>query len=166
MEAFRLKRFAGSPYLNTSCFWTKMRSWLWLFKPSERDSKWLLAPETELWFSSRVSPVSFVQELRLDRPDLWIVKIKAKIGNDLVFVLFAAKRGKTKKKKKKTKGWTLDVVFLSDASNTLSSSLGPYFIHAEICMVVHLHLNLLTLLKSLEQIVHWIHSERKRNHSK
>lgn len=42
------ERFNGSPFLNYSCFGTKMRSGLWLFNPSERDSKWLLAPESEL----------------------------------------------------------------------------------------------------------------------
>lgn len=47
------ERFGGSPFLNYSCFGTKMRSGLWLFNPPERDSKWLLAPESELVVESR-----------------------------------------------------------------------------------------------------------------
>lgn len=84
------ERFGGSPFLNYSCFGTKMRSGLWLFNPPERDSKWLLAPESELvvesrgrlQFPSRKGAESrSVRDLRL-----WIIKVKAKIGNDLAFV--------------------------------------------------------------------------------
>lgn len=39
------------------------------FKSSERDSERLLAPETKLWFLSKVSAVSTAQELQADRPE-------------------------------------------------------------------------------------------------
>lgn len=104
----------------------------------KQDSKWLMAPETLLWFFF-LCPV-FLLLMRLDRPDLWLIKMTAGDWGRFAACVVPQQRRGIKKKRGKDKGGekimaegeTRDIIFLKRYVMLLNLHSG-FILHISAC---------------------------------